>query len=124
MPQTQVFIYLDHDGSAPLLEWLDALRPPKAVAKCLAMIDLLGQLGIELRRPHADFLRDGVFELRARLGKVHYRILYFFHGQTAVVTHGFIKAGKRVAPTEIDRTIAYRVRSAKDPEGHTYREED
>jgi hypothetical protein len=35
-------------------------------------------MGHELRRPEADFLRDGIYELRASLGGVHHRILYFF----------------------------------------------
>jgi hypothetical protein len=34
--------------------------------------------GHELRRPYADYLRAGVHELRARVGRVNYRILYFF----------------------------------------------
>jgi hypothetical protein len=34
-----------------------------------------------LRRPHADYLEDGIYELRWRNGTVQYRILYFFHGR-------------------------------------------
>jgi len=33
---------------------------------------------------------------------VQYRMLYFFHKQTAVITHGLIKSGKQVSPKEID----------------------
>jgi DNA-binding XRE family transcriptional regulator len=47
-------------------------------AKCAVRIRRLADLGHELRRPEADLLRDGICELRARLGTVNYRILYFF----------------------------------------------
>lgn len=65
MPQTEVFFFREPtDGSVPLLEWFDGL-PAKVQAKCIERIDRLGELGHELRRPEADFLRDGIYELRA-----------------------------------------------------------
>jgi hypothetical protein len=39
-------------------------------------------LGHELRRPEADFLRDGVYELRISLNHIQYRLLYCFHTGT------------------------------------------
>ena len=49
-------------------------------------------MGHELRRPEADFLRDGIYELRVSRRGVHRRILYFFHGKfAAVVSHGLVK---------------------------------
>ena len=42
---------------------------------------MLSQLGHELRRPLADYLDQGIYELRARIGQVNYRILYFLYGQ-------------------------------------------
>ncbi|MGA2135740.1 MAG: type II toxin-antitoxin system RelE/ParE family toxin [Bryobacteraceae bacterium] len=53
----------------------------------------------------ADFLRDGVYELRASLGGVHHRIPHFFHGATAaVVSHGLAKE-RAVPPKEIDHVV-------------------
>lgn len=50
------------------------------------------ECGHELRRPEADYLRSGIYELRTKLGHVNYRVLYFFDGTTAaVVTHGIVK---------------------------------
>ena len=65
MPATDVFFYLDDDGKVPVLDWLSALRSrnPRALNKCLGLIRLLEQFGNELRRPRADLLRDGVYEL-------------------------------------------------------------
>jgi phage-related protein len=122
MPAIDVVFYQDEDGSVPLIDWLAEL-PAKARAKCIVLIELLQQLGPGLRRPHADFLRDGVYELRTHLGHVQYRLLYFFHGQTAVLSHGFIKPKAKVAPKEIDRAVAHQQKFAAMPRKHTHRKE-
>ena len=75
-------------------------------------------MGHELRRPHADMLRDGIYELRARRGHVNYRMLYFFHGRdVAVVAHGLIKE-KAVPPADIERAIERKRRYEQNPEKH------
>ena len=73
MPVTQVIFYHENDGNARVVDWLRELRrrDPKAWANCLARIELLAQMGHDLRRPAADFLRNGIHELRARKGNVH-----------------------------------------------------
>lgn len=105
MAQTEVFFFREpKDNSVPLLEWLDGL-PAKVQTKCTERIDRLGELGHELRRPEADFLRDGIYELRARHQSVHYRMLYFFAGKAVVVvSHGLTKE-RKVPPREIDLVI-------------------
>jgi phage-related protein len=79
-------------------------------------------MGYELRRPEADMLRDGIYELRVGLRGANYRMLYFFAGRNAVVvSHGLTKES-RVPPDEIERAID-RMRSyLADPSAHTYRE--
>ena len=47
--------------------------------KVVVRLDRLRELGHELRRPEADFLRDGIYELRTASRGVNYRVLYFFH---------------------------------------------
>ena len=80
-------------------------------------------MGHELRRPEADYLRDGVYELRARLGRVNYRILYFFHGaNVAVLAHAITKEAD-VPAVDINRAIERRRRYEQNPERHTYEEE-
>jgi ribosome-binding protein aMBF1 (putative translation factor) len=60
----------------------------------VARIRRLAEAGRELRRPEADYLRGGIYELRARRGHVNYRILYFFHGQNvAILAHALTKEG-------------------------------
>jgi Phage derived protein Gp49-like (DUF891) len=66
--------------------------------------------------------RDGIYELRASLQGVHYRILYFFHGAiAAVVAHGIVKEGA-VPPREIDRAIERKKRFEANPAKHRHEE--
>jgi phage-related protein len=105
-----------------MLEWLDDL-PRKALDKCRIRIERLRELGHELRRPEADYLRDGIYELRVRLGTVNYRMLYFFHEDVAaVISHGVVKE-KQVPPKEINRAVTAMERFAQNPRRHTYQEE-
>jgi phage-related protein len=99
----QLYVYQDEDRQAPLLHWLDGL-PTKARGKCLARIARLLQLGYELRRPEADYLRDGVYELRASYQGIHYRMLYFFGGKAIVLSHGLTKE-QAVPKVEIDKAL-------------------
>jgi phage-related protein len=122
VPQTRVIFYRDDDGSTPLLDWLAEVQPRQAVARCIALIELLAERGHELRRPHADILKDGIHELRTRQGRVQLRMLYFFDKHTAVVTHGFIKRGRKVPTAEIERAGEFRDRYVADPASHTHEE--
>jgi DNA-binding XRE family transcriptional regulator len=105
MPRTRVVFYRESDGSVPLLDWFDEI-PKKARVKCRLRVERLRELGYELRRPEADYLRDDIFELRVRLEGVNYRMLYFyFRDVAAVVSHGITKE-RIVPPKEIDRALA------------------
>ena|SRR3990167_7520922 len=122
MPKlVEVVFYREADGSIPLLEWLDRITP-KAQAKCLVKIERLKSLGHELRRPEADYLRNGIYELRVGLEGINYRMLYFFHGnQAVVISHGVIK--ERTVPLkEINRAIERKIQFEHDPNRHTYQE--
>src|SRR5947209_269676 len=122
MPQTKVIFYREVDGTVPVLEWLNEL-PRAAIVKCRVKIDRLKELGYELRRPEADFLRDGIYELRVRLQKINYRLLYFFHGSiAAVVSHGIAKE-REVPAKEVDRAVRRKEAFANKPKLHTYEEE-
>jgi phage-related protein len=120
----QVVFFKEDDGSRPLLDWLDQLKPPKAVAKCRVVIELLRKQGRSIRRPHADYLRDDIYELRTKLGNVRYRLLYFLHGSLAVLTHGFAKTVSKVPDREIDAAVTCRQHFLADPKNHTYKESE
>lgn len=121
MPKTEVVFFADENGNCSLIEWMDGL-PRKAQDKCIVRIERLGEMGYELRRPEADFLRDGIYELRAALNGIQYRMLYFFNENQAVISHGLIKQAKEVPPKEIDLAIERKNQFAVDPLKHTYAE--
>ena len=122
MPATEVILFQESDGTVPLIKWLDKL-PEKVQDKCLVKIQRLEEQGYELRRPEADSLRDGIHELRVAFRGRQYRMLYFFHGQQAVISHGLIK--ESVVPSQqIDLAIGRKVRFESDPMKHTCREND
>jgi phage-related protein len=120
MPSTTVVFFLGDDGACPFLVWLDEL-PPKVQDKCIVRIERLAELGHEMRHPEADFLRDGIYELRASYQGVNYRVLYFFHQHTAVVSHGIAKE-KEVPEREIERAIHNKTQFEKNPAKHTHEE--
>ena len=63
-------------------------------------------------------LRDGIYELRAKRGKVNYRLLYFFHGKDiAILAHGLTK--ERAVPTvDIERAIDRKTQYEQAPKEH------
>jgi phage-related protein len=123
LAHTEVFFFREPgDGSIPLLKWLDA-QPAKVQAKCIERIDRLGELGHELRRPEADYLKAGIYELRASYQGVHYRVLYFFVGQSVVVlSHGLTKE-RAVPPREIDKAIERKRKVETDFKRYTFKPE-
>jgi len=122
MPETEVIIYREDDGTAPLLDWLGSLAV-EARDRCIDRLALLGQEGHELRRPHAEYLEGtDLYELRVKFHRINYRMLYFFHGRTAaVVSHGFAKES-RVPPREIKLATARMRKFRADPDRFTFRE--
>src|ERR1700721_2540842 len=103
------------EGETVLFErWLNTL-PVKVQAKCLSQLGLLRSQGHELRRPIADVLRDGIYELRPSYQGVNYRILYFFSGKNIVViSHGITKESQ-VPGIEIDRALARKKKYEANP---------
>ena len=126
MPETRVIFYQDEKGKVPVLAWLDELeqQDPKGLLNCLDRIQQLASMGHELRRPLADFLRDGIYELRASHRRVQYRILYFFHGRNiAIIAHAIVKEGSAVPDVDINRASERQQLFITDPASHTYEEE-
>ncbi len=122
MPRTPVVLFKDDDGSVPLLEWFDKLSG-KVQDKCRLRIERLTEMGHELRRPEADYLRDGIYELRVRHQSVNYRMLYFFYGQTAAVLALGLQKERIVSPKAIDLAVRRKEKFMLNPKKHTAEEE-
>jgi hypothetical protein len=83
-------------------------------------MERLEELGNELRRPVADYLQDGIYELRVHFRTMNYRMLYFFAGRRiVVVSHGLIKE-RRVPGKEILLADKRRRAFLDDPKAHTF----
>lgn len=94
MPATEVIFFKESDGTIPVIEFLNGL-PSGVQSRAKNLFELLKQFGHELRRPHADYLEAGIYELRFRVNHVRYRFLYFFSGKNiVVVSHGLTKENK------------------------------
>ncbi len=122
MPPIKVIFFREASGEVPVLDWLKQLRKKdlRGYEKCAARIHRLELEGFELRRPFCDYLRDGLYELRARRGRLNYRILYFFHGRNRIVlVSGFSKEG-RIPTSPMRRAFRRKAAFENQPARHKY----
>ncbi|MBQ9662540.1 MAG: type II toxin-antitoxin system RelE/ParE family toxin [Oscillospiraceae bacterium] len=97
----EVEFYETEDGKRPVEEFLDMLDN-KMAAKLIGLMEILEEKGPELRMPYSEYLDDGIFELRCKLGSNITRALYFFYiGKKIVVTSGFVKKTQKTPPGEL-----------------------
>ena len=100
--------YTTSRGECPFETFLDGSNN-KTKAKFIKLMMILEEHGPSLMRPYADFLRDGIHELRVGLAGDQYRAFYFFWDTTdIIITHGIIKKTDKVPPPEIDRALRYK----------------
>ena len=96
------------DGSQPAMDFMDTLDS-KMRAKMIRAVDLLEKYGHMLRPPESKELDDGIMELRVSFGNNITRMLYFFFvGNTAVLTNGFVKKTQKTPKKEIELAKNYR----------------
>ncbi|MES2178499.1 MAG: type II toxin-antitoxin system RelE/ParE family toxin [Gemmatimonadota bacterium] len=121
-----ILLYQESKGVVPFHDWLITLTRPskkqnlKAAARVKSLIEMLAREGHGLRRPIAAPLAGGIHELRARVGTVNYRVLYFFAGSgVAVLALGCTKEGE-VDSNDISTAAEYKEKFEKDPKKHTY----
>ena len=123
MPITKVVFYQDKKDDSPIVEWLSKIRKkdPKGFLNCLARVEQLKMFGHELRRPAADYLQTGIYELRAKHRNVQYRLFYFFHGENiAVLDHGIIKEQSAIPQIDLKRALDRKKKFEQNPTQHTF----
>jgi hypothetical protein len=121
VPKADVFYYAEN-GKAPAPDWY-LEQPDKVQDRFYFLFEQLEEKGSSLQRPHAAPLNQKIYELRARLGKVNYRLLYFFDADgDAVVAHGCKKEGE-VDPADITRAAKRREEYLGNPASHLYNPE-
>ncbi|MDE2490098.1 MAG: type II toxin-antitoxin system RelE/ParE family toxin [Elusimicrobia bacterium] len=100
--------YRTAGGREPALDYIRA-QVKAHRAKIGRALRYLEESGHEARRPLADYLGDGLYELRVAVEGHRHRLLYFFHGRSLiVVTTGFLKKTGRVPPEELARAARCR----------------
>ena len=78
-----VYFFVDEHGRSPVEEFMKELTE-KEDAKIRAYIRILKELGHNLRRPIADYLGEGIYELRPQSHRVFY---FFFMKDSAILLH-------------------------------------
>jgi hypothetical protein len=115
---TTILFFRDPSGRIPALDWLEE-QSDVAQEKLVARLRLLQEAGYRLQRPAAAPLGDGIHELRARVGTVQYRLLYFFWGGSAVIIACGLTKEAEVARAEIERALTARTLFDQDPARHS-----
>ncbi len=72
-----VLFYEQENGTVPVRDFILSLDD-KLKSKTLRSIQLLQETGAALRETYSKNLKDGIFELRAKVGTNLTRVLFFF----------------------------------------------
>lgn len=103
--------YKMENGKIPVQDFLYSLEP-KLRAKAFRDIELLKNLGNELREPYVKPIKGnnnrGLYELRIKFSNDIARIFYFTYcNNKYILLHGFIKKSMKTPPKEIERARKY-----------------
>lgn len=94
--------YESPNGKYPVAEFIDSLEV-KPQARIAQTLDLLEEFGIELGMPYTKYLEKQLWELRIRVERNRYRIIYFLHTEkTFILLHGFTKKTSAVSRADIE----------------------
>lgn len=101
--------YVSESGQRPIGDFFSDLNKATELPYVMRDISQLANLGNDARRPLASPLRDGVYELRTRINKKQFRILYFFFfNEKIILSHGFLKKSAEVPQTNIDLALLHK----------------
>jgi phage-related protein len=99
----KLLFYESVKGECPVHDFIESLNEGEQV-KVISWLKALKQEGINLHRPFADLLEDGIHELRIKITGDHVRVLYFFcHRDYIIMTHTFFKRTDKVPKKELKK---------------------
>lgn len=108
MSEFEIIFYEKPDGTEPAKDFLLSVDT-KMRARLVKTIELLSINGTSLRKPYSEYLTDGIFEIRAKVGSDISRVMYFFIvGKKIILTNGFIKKTQKTPKNEIELAKKYR----------------
>lgn len=97
----EVVFYKNKKGNIPVKEWIENLNK-KTKTKIYRNIQLLEEMGINLKEPFVKHLKSKLYELRIKDEKGIYRIIYFsYTNRQFVLLHGFVKKTQKTPNNEI-----------------------
>ena len=96
-----VYFYVDNRGGNPVKEFIEKL-PLKDQAKIMAYLDELKERGHALHRPIADYLGEGIYELRPRDNRIFY---FFYMRENAVLLHAIRKKTDKISSNDLNLCI-------------------
>jgi phage-related protein len=100
------FYALENDES-PLADWYTA-QSTKVQAKFLRTFELLEDLGIEIGMPHVKPLGDKLYEVRVRVDRNNFRVIYFaYTDRRFILLHGFQKKSQKTPTKELETAQKY-----------------
>lgn len=102
---------MKENGEIPVQDFLTSLTP-KLRAKAFSDIELLKNLGNELKEPYVKPIKGknnkGLYELRIKFANDIARIFYFtYYNNKFVLLHGFIKKTMKTPESEIKKARNY-----------------
>ena len=87
-----ICFFIDERGECPVEEFILKLSVQERAKITAYLVELKNQ-GHNLRRPMADYLGEGIYELRPRDNRIFY---FFFFRETAVLLHAIRKKTDRI----------------------------
>lgn len=96
-----VWYYGDDRGRSPIKEFIDDL-PLEEQAKVFAYIEELKRQGHNLRRPLADYVKDGIFELRPKTNGLFY---FFYLRDNIIFVHAIKKKRNKIPENDIELSL-------------------
>ncbi len=87
-----IYYFIDQREKIPVEEFIDSLTE-KEQTKVFAYLHELSEKGFLMRRPMADYLGEGIYELRPKCNRIFY---FFFLGANVVLLHAIKKNTQQI----------------------------
>jgi len=97
-----IYYFVDERGRKPVQEFIEALSI-KERAKIFAYIAELKTQGHNLRRPMADYVGHGIYELRPKSNRIFY---FFFLKDSVVLLHAIRKKTDKIPEKDLNLSIS------------------
>jgi phage-related protein len=98
LPKLDCRFFRSEQGSEPVREWLKSLSAE--VRKEIGADIQRVQWQWPVSKPLVDGLGGGLYEVRTKIERIQYRVLFCITENTMVLLHGFVKKA-RTEPAEI-----------------------